>query len=101
MLPNINHSSLYPKNTIVYANKASDVDSGDYGIVNYRLVRDSKHFFNIDEDARFLRTNKVLDYETDQSNSVHIVAFDMGGVPLINPDTECDGSGHERQCSKI
>ena len=71
-----------PKNTIVYANEASDVDSGENGIVNYRLVRDSKHFFNIDEDTGVLRTNKVLDYETDQSYSVRIVAFDMGTPSL-------------------
>ena len=48
-----------PTNTIVYANQARDADSGDNGVVKYRLVRDSNNFFNIDEDSGVLRTNKV------------------------------------------
>ena len=48
-----------PTNTIVYANEARDADSGDNGVVKYRLVRDSNNYFNIDEDSGVLRTNKV------------------------------------------
>ena len=48
-----------PTNTIVYANEARDADSGDNGMVKYRLVRDSNNYFNIDEDSGVLRTNKV------------------------------------------
>ena len=48
-----------PINTIVYANQARDRDSGDNGVVKYRLVRDSKNYFNIDTDSGVLTTNKV------------------------------------------
>ena len=48
-----------PTNTIVYANRARDRDSGDNGVVKYRLVRDDKNYFNIDEDSGVLTTNKV------------------------------------------
>ena len=68
--------------TIVYANEAKDADSGKNGVVNYRLVRDAKNYFKIDQDSGVLRTNTVLDYEKDQSYSVRIVAYDMGEPSL-------------------
>lgn len=67
---------------IVNANEAKDADSGKNGAVNYRLVRDSKNYFTIDEESGVLRTNTVLDYEKDQSYSVRIVAYDMGEPSL-------------------
>ena len=68
--------------TIVYANEAKDADSTKNGMVNYRLVRDAKNYFQIDQESGVLRTNTVLDYEKDQSYSVRIVAYDLGEPSL-------------------
>ena len=71
-----------PAGTVVFASRARDADSGPAGRVTYQLVRDNKQMFSIDRDTGVLRTRTKLDYETDQSYSVTIIAADQGSPAL-------------------
>lgn len=71
--------------TPLYAAHARDKDSGQNGVVRYRIVSgtaSSGGLFTIDPRLGHLTLTRHLDYETAQRHSLVITATDTGVPPL-------------------
>ncbi|CAD7079025.1 unnamed protein product [Hermetia illucens] len=76
-----------PIGTSVFTARATDMDRGQYGMLNYTIEssngypesNDAWKLFRIDPNSGVVTTNAVFDYEQRSQYSFIIKAFDLGG----------------------
>lgn len=69
-----------PVGTEVFTAKATDLDQGMYGRLNYSIFGgDGKDKFRINAATGMVTTNAVFDYETKSRYTLKISASDLGG----------------------
>lgn len=71
-----------PVGTAVFTARATDLDKGSYGMLNYSLasdVEDSWKLFRVDADSGLVTTNAVFDYEARNRYVFTLRASDVGG----------------------
>ncbi|KAL1505211.1 hypothetical protein ABEB36_004825 [Hypothenemus hampei] len=69
-----------PLGTAVFTARATDLDKGIYGKINYSLIEDSYlKLFHIDNGSGLVTTATIFDYEQRNRYSFSIKAIDMGG----------------------
>lgn len=74
--------------TSIFTARATDLDKGRYGKLNYTIVRSSNNYnrndeswkmFEIDSESGLVNTNAVFDYEQKNKYEFSIKASDLGG----------------------
>lgn len=90
---NVNYTVERPENEPVGTNiitlKATDRDTGEYGVVNYRFQRDSNddnYFFDLNYTTGELTNNQILDF--DEGHTIYKITVEAFDNPNDHQDSK-------------